>query len=166
MKDYYVEWMVAKKRSLTDSIVRVISVIVLVISVLLFSLTANIIVFLVALAAAGFAYFAFIFTNVEYEYIFVTGEFSIDRILSKTRRKRMERFDINKIEIVAPLKSPKLDGFAHRKDKEYDYSSGVRNQQSHIYVMYCDGKKVIFEPNRKLIEALRDCLPHKVHMEL
>lgn len=166
MKDYYVEWLVAKKRSLMDNILRGLSVVFLVISVLLFSLTANIIIFIIAIAAAGLTYLAFTFTNVEYEYIFVTGELSIDRILAKTRRKRIECFELDKLEIVAPLKSSKLDGFAHKKYRECDYSSGVRTPDSHIYVMYCDGKKILFEPDRKLIEALKDCLPHKVHIDM
>ena len=55
-------------------------------------------------------------------------------------------------------------GFAHKNYREYDYTSGVRTPGSHIFVMYCEGKKILFEPNRDLVEALRNTLPHKVHM--
>lgn len=164
MKDVYIEWMVSKQRSMMDKIVRILCVVGVVICGLLFSLTANIVMFLATVVVGVFTYFAFTYTDVEYEYIFVTGEFSIDRILSKSKRKRVERFDVERIEIVAPLNSDRLGGFANKKYREYDYSSGVKTQKSHIFVMYCEGKKIIFEPNRELIEALRNTLPHKVHM--
>lgn len=164
MKDVYIEWMVAKRRSGMDKFVRTACVIAIIISGLLFMATANIAVLIVTVAIGLFTYFAFNYTDVEYEYIFVTGEFSIDRILAKSRRKRIENFDVSKIEIVAPLNSDKLGGYAHKKYREYDYTSGVRTQKSHIFVMYCDGKKILLEPNRDLIEALKNTIPHKVHM--
>lgn len=166
MKDVYVEWMVSKKRSWVDNLVRTISIVVAVFSFLLFSLTGNIVLFIVTVAAGLFAYFAFTYTDVEYEYVLVTGELSIDRILSKSRRKRIEKFDTQRIEIVAPLNSPRLGGFASRKYREYDYTSGIRTQHSHIFVMYAEGKKVLLEPNYDLIRALKDTLPHKVHMDM
>lgn len=164
MKDVYIEWMVKKERSFVDKLVRTLCVVALVICGLLFALTANIVLFIATIVVALFTYFAFTYTNVEYEYIYVTGEFSIDRILSRAKRKRIERFDVERIEIVAPLNSDKLGGYAHKKYREYDYTSGVKTQNSHIFVMYCEGKKILFEPNRELVEALRNTLPHKVHM--
>ena len=164
MKDVYIEWMVSKERSLLDKVIRTGCVIAVVICGLLFSLTANIAMFLATVVIALFTYFAFMYTDVEYEYIFVTGEFSIDRILSRSKRKRIESFDVGRIEIVAPINSDKLGGYAHKKYREYDYTSGVRKQNSHIFVMYCEGKKILFEPNRELMEALRNTLPHKVHI--
>lgn len=165
MKDVYVEWMVSKKRSLSDNVVRVISVTVSVVGMLLFALTGNVAMLLVTALAFGFTYFAFTYTDVEYEYIFVSGDFSIDRILSKSKRKRVEKFDAERIEIIAPLNAPRLGGYANKKYREFDYSSGIRTQDSHIFVMYCEGKKIIFEPNRDLITALKDALPQKVYMD-
>lgn len=164
MKDVYVEWMVKKERSFVDKLIRILCVAALVICGLLFVLTANIVMFIVAIVIAVLAYFGFIHTDVEYEYVYITGEFSIDRILSRSKRKRIENIDVGHIEIVAPLNSDKLGGFAHKKYRECDYTSGVRKQNSHIFVMYCDGKKILFEPNRDLVEAMRNTLPHKVHM--
>ena len=71
---------------------------------------------------------------------------------------------MSKIEIVAPLNSDKLGGFAHKKYREYDYTSGVKDSNSHIFVMYCNNKKILLEPNRELVEGLRSAIPHKVHM--
>lgn len=166
MKDIYVEWMVKKRRTWVDGLIRAASIFAIIICVLLFLLTAKMLFFFVIVAAGVGAYFVFGYTDVEYEYVYVSGELSIDRILSKSRRKRIERFDTGRIEIVAPLKSHRLDGFANRKCREYDYTSGVRTQNSHIFVLYTEGKRVLLEPNYDLVKALKDTMPHKVHMDM
>lgn len=164
MKDVYVEWLVKRERSFVDKLVRALSVVVLVVCSLLLALTAQVLIFIITVAVALFTYFAFTYTDVEYEYVYITGELSIDRILAKSKRKRIEKIDVSKIEIVAPLNSDKLGGFAGKKYREYDYTRGIKSPGSHIFVMYCAGKKLLFEPNRELIEALRSVIPHKVHM--
>lgn len=167
MKDVYVEWMVSKKRSLTDRIMRAASIVVLVISILLLLLTGSMILFIVAIAAGVGVYFAFNYTDVEYEYVYINGEFSIDRILAKSRRKRIEKLDTGRIEVVAPLKSRWLDGHAHKKYRECDYTTGVITPNSHVFVMYYnEGKKVLFEPSREFMEAMKATLPHKVHLDM
>lgn len=165
MKDVYVEWLVSKERSAMDKFVRGLCVVALVICILLFALTGNMLLFLVAVGIGLFTYFAYTYTDVEYEYVYLTGEFSIDRILAKSKRKRIEKFDTDHIEIIAPVNSYRLGGHASKKYREYDYSTGRKKENSHLFVMYCDGKKVIFEPNRDLIVALKDSLPHKVFMD-
>ena len=142
MKDVYVEWLVKRERSFVDKLVRALSVVVLVVCSLLLALTAQVLIFIITVAVALFTYFAFTYTDVEYEYVYITGELSI----------------------VAPLNSDKLGGFAHKKYREYDYTSGVKDSNSHIFVMYCNNKKILLEPNRELVEGLRSAIPHKVHM--
>lgn len=164
MKDYYVEWLVKKERSFVDKLVRMMSVVVLVICAVLLALTLSPTFFIVTVLVALFTHFAFTYTDVEYEYIFLSGEFCIDRILSKSKRKRIEKIDVQHMEIVAPIDSDKLAGHAHKKYREYNYTSGIRTQNSHIFVMYCNGKKILFEPNRELMEAMKNTIPHKVHM--
>lgn len=167
MKDVYVEWLVKKERSLSDTLVRVFSIVVAFLGLSLFMLTGSVILLVVGILAIAFTYFAFTYTDVEYEYVYVTGELGIDRILARSRRKRIETLDLSKVEVVAPEKSPKLDGYAHKKYKVLDYSTcDKKNPHRHVFVMYyMDGKKIILEPNRELIEAMRDAAPHKVFMD-
>lgn len=165
MKDIYIEWMVKKERNFLHKLLRALSVVLAVFCFLLFAMTANIIFFIATVAMGVAAYFAFTHTDVEYEYIYITGEFCIDRILAKSRRKRAEKLDVERIEIVAPLNAPRLGGYAHKNYREYDYTSGVRTQHSHIFVMYCEGKKILFEPSREMMDALKGTLPHKVYFD-
>lgn len=166
MNDVYVEWLVKKERSMSDNGVRIVSMAATIVFAALFCFTGNVLLMLVAVALGGFTYFAFHYTDVEYEYIYVSGELSIDRILSKSKRKRVENFEISRMEIVAPLGSYKLDGFKNKKYREYDYTSGVKSPDSHIFVLYySDGRRILFEPNREMMEALRSAIPHKVHID-
>ena len=167
MKDVYVEWLVNRRPSKVFKALKALCIVVLVLVAAAFLLTFNVFL-MVGVVAMGFAtHYANSFTKVEYEYIYVNGDMAVDRILNKSSRKRLIVFDMSKVEIVAPLGSPKLDGFAHKDYKQVDYTSGVRKPGSHIFVMYYgDGQKVLLEPNRELVEAMRDKIPHKVHMEI
>lgn len=167
MKDVYVEWLVNRRPSKVFKALKALCIVVLVLVAIAFLLTFNVFL-MVGVVAMGFAtHYANSFTKVEYEYIYVNGDMAVDRILNKSSRKRLIVFDMSKVEIVAPLGSPKLDGFAHKDYKQVDYTSGVRKPGSHIFVMYYgEGQKVLLEPNRELVEAMRDKIPHKVHMEI
>ena len=166
MKDVYVEWLVPRKRSLTDNIIRVTAVLMTVACGVLWLLSLNTLIFIVTLVLGVITFFAFNRTDVEYEYIYVNGELGIDRILAKSRRKRIATFDTGRVEIIAPLNSYHLDGHKHKKYRELDFTSGIRTENSHIFVMYyAEGKKVLLEPNRELMTALKGELPLKVHIE-
>lgn len=166
MKDVYVEWLVPKKRSLTDKIIRVTIVLMTVACGLLALLSLNVVVFVVTLVLAVIAMIAFNYTDVEFEYIYVNGELGVDRILAKSKRKRIATFDTGKVEIIAPLGSHQLDGHKHKKYKVLDFTTGVRTEKSHIFVMYyAEGKKVLLEPNRELMTALKGEMYLKVHIE-
>ena len=166
MRDVYVEWLVKRKQTITDKLIRIVMVIFSVFSILLVVFTGQLIMMIFAIGVCVLTYILFGRTDLEYEYTYVTGELIIDRIMAKSRRKRVEILDTNRIEVVAPLNSPHLDGYKHKKYKECDYSSGVQTQGSHIFVIYyAEGKKIILEPNRDLVVALRENLPHKVHID-
>lgn len=87
----------------------------------------------------------------------------MDKVMAKSRRKRVAVFSLDKMEIVAPVKSWHLDNFKNRSDKAVDYSSGEEKQPDKRFVFYYDGqKKVIFEPNEEMIKAMQTVAPRKV----
>ena len=90
-------------------------------------------------------------------------ELTVDKIMAKSKRKRVAVFEVDKMEIVAPVNSWHLDNYKNRNDKEVDYSSGEEKQPEARYVFYYEGrKKIIFEPNEDLIKALQFAAPRKV----
>ncbi|MBO7601036.1 MAG: hypothetical protein J6S95_07810, partial [Lachnospiraceae bacterium] len=75
-------------------------------------------------------------------------------------------YELDKIEIMAPLNSWHLDSFKNRTFKEVDYSSGVAGQPEKRYLFYYNGEqKVIFEPNAELVKLARNAAPRKVFID-
>ena len=166
MKDVYVEWLVAKKRNFAGKVLRVL-LLALALILWFFALgLGQTILLILAVIESIITYFIFCFTDVEYEYVYVNGELMVDRILKKSMRKRMLNVDSSEMEVVAPMTSPKVDGYKHRQYKEFIFTSGTEKDKKRIYEIYCNnGIKVVFEPNREMIEAMRSQMPHKVTIE-
>lgn len=166
MNDVYVEWLVAKKRNLFGKVSRVVC---LLASILLWIGAlgyVNTIVLIFAVLVSIITYFLFCFTDLEYEYVYVNGELMVDRILKKSMRKRMINIEASEMEVVAPMTSPKVDGYKHRQWKEFIFTSGYEKNQRKIYEIYCNnGVKVVFEPSREMLEAMKSQMFSKVTIE-
>lgn len=118
---------------------------------------------LVALVTGIGAYFAWLYTDVEYEYLYLDKELSIDKVMAKSKRKRVAVFDVERLEIIAPIKSYHLDNYKNRQCKVSDYSTRVEEQPDTRYAMYYDGNtKVILSPSPELMKALKNVAPRKV----
>ena len=116
------------------------------------------------------AVYVFKNTNIEYEYQFISGELDIDVIFSKKKRKRARKFDIRAVEIFAPVDSEAFKPYErYKQDKAYklvDYSSGYDDRTKYAFVVSMGEKgvaKVIFEPSEKMVEAIRNYIPSKMH---
>ncbi len=161
MNETYVEWLVKKKTPAYMMLLRILSIMLAVCFVLLgfFSIPAMIIGVILAVAA----YFVYLNSDLEYEYLYVDKELTVDKVMAKTRRKRVAVYDIGKIEILAPVKSWHLDNYKNRTDKTVDYSSGEEKQPDTRYVFFYDGRqRVVFEPNEEMIKAITMVAPRKV----
>ena len=51
-------------------------------------MTGNILIFIIAVAFGVLDYFVFQWTSIEYEYLYLDKEITIDKIMAKTRRKK------------------------------------------------------------------------------
>lgn len=161
MNESYVECLVAKKPSGMMNALKIFLWVVAGIGVV-----GGMIFFpllFVGLAAAAGAYFAGQYANMEFEYLYVDREISVDKIFNKTRRKRAEKFELDRIEIFAPINSWHLDGVKNRDLKTTDYSGGVAGQPDRRYLMIYNGdRKVIMEPNAAMVKAMQSVAPRKV----
>lgn len=165
MNDSYVECLVAHKKSGLLSVLKGVLIVVAVLGFLL-SMGGVIIGLIVAVAAGVGAYFAGMYASVEYEYLYVDREITVDRILNKTRRKRIEKFEVDRIEIFAPVKSWHMDNFKNRQYKVTDYSSGVEQQPDKRYAMIYDGgRQILLEPSVELVKAVQSIAPRKVFLD-
>ena len=163
MNDSYVECMVARKSSPAKGILKYVIYILAVVSAVL-TLTGYII-FLVPLVIFGLlAFFVVPGFELEYEYLYLDREVSIDKIMSKQKRKKVRTLELNKMEKMCPINSHELDPYKARNVKVSDYSSGVDGAKTWVIVyMGKDGEELVgFEPNEEMIKAIRNVYPRKV----
>lgn len=161
MSETYVECLVKKKTPMYLALIRNLLIALTVCLVLVGVILIPALLFGIAFGVVS--YFVYMRSNLEYEYLYLDKELTVDKIMAKSKRKRVAVFEVDKMEIVAPVNSWHLDNYKNRNDKEVDYSSGEEKQPEARYVFYYEGrKKIIFEPNEDLIKALQFAAPRKV----
>ena len=118
MSDSYVECLVKAKQPTWAKILKVLLITLTVLSCLVMFVF---IIFLpVALAAGVGAYFLNMYTDLEYEYLYLDKELSVDKIMAKSKRKRVGTYSLDRMEVFAPVYSYHLDNFKNRQVKEKD----------------------------------------------
>lgn len=161
MSDVYVECLVPSKAS---GLVKVLRVILFLLTVLFFfTMLLFPVAILLAIASGVGFYFANLNSKLEYEYLYLDRELTVDKILSQTKRKRVAVYSIDRMEIFAPINSRHLDSFKNRNVKIVDYSVGQELQPDLRYAMYYEGGvKMILSPSEAMVKALKNVAPRKV----
>lgn len=161
MSETYVECLVKRKSNPVKSFLRALTIMLAVAFIFLGFVFAPALV--VGLLMAVIAYFVYMNAELEYEYLYLDKELTVDKVMAKTKRKRAAQYDLNRMEILAPMNSYHLDNFKNRNAKIVDYSSGEAKQPEVRYVMYYDsGEKIVLEPNQEMIKAIKNIAPRKV----
>lgn len=165
MSDSYVECLVKAKQPAWAKILKVLLIVLTVLSCLVMFVGVPYFL-LVGLAAGAGAYFLNMYTDLEYEYLYLDKELSVDKIMAKSKRKRIGTYSIDRMEVFAPVFSYHLDNFKNRQVKEKDYSIGEVLQPDGRYAMYYEGgEKIILSPNEDLVKVLKSVAPRKVFSE-
>ncbi len=162
MNDAYVEWLVKRK---TPGYVFLVKGLLIFLCIFAFFLSAMIpFGFVILLLAIGAAYFIFPMLSVEYEYLVVNDQMSIDKIMGQKRRKRVWEGSLEQVEILAPLDSYLLKDAEKKDMKALDFSS--RQPGAKVYGMICQtggvSTKLLLEPNEKILNHLWQRAPRKV----
>lgn len=167
MNETYVECLVKGKSSVLMKFLQIVLMILTVLSVMCLMVNVlGIVALILAIGCGVGAYFASMYANVEYEYLYLDKEITIDKVLNKAKRKRVGVFSVDKMEILAPVNSYHLDDFKNRQVKTADYSCGVEKKPETRYCMYYNGeKKLILEPSEAMVKAIRNVAPRKVFMD-
>jgi len=161
MSETYVECLVKAKPSMLGKFLKILLIMLTVV----FALAMVIIplaIILAVLTGVG-AYFVNLYTDLEYEYLYLDKELVVDKVMAKTKRKRVATYSLDRMEILAPIKSYHLDNFKNRTAKEIDYSIGEELQPDRRYVMYYEGgQKILLSPSPEMIKVMRNTSPRKV----
>lgn len=162
MSDVYVECLVKAKPSVVGKFFKV----VLIALTVLFAIVMLMIplAFILAVACGVGAYFVNMFTDLEYEYLYLDKEIVVDKVMAKSKRKRVATYSLDRVEVLAPIKSYHLDNFGRRDNvKAKDYSIGEELQPDRRYVMYYEGgEKILLSPSEEMIKVMKNAAPRKV----
>lgn len=161
MNETYYEIMVAKKTSPLLKFAQILTAVLAGIFALSMFL-GMIWGILLAVVFGVASYFLSLHSVVEFEYLYIDKELQIDRILARSKRKRMETLDLNELVVLAPLRSHEVDRYRNQNVKRADYSSGEEANEQNKYLLVVDNKQVIFEPTEELVKTIHMFAPRKV----
>lgn len=165
--DSYKELLIKKERDTKQKLLRLWTIVPTISLVLIYSVTfttkIGIFIFLLLVAFAILTFFVLRCTDLEFEYLYLDKEITVDKIMAKTKRKRAAVIDVYQIEILAPVKSPKLDEFKNRQVKCVDFSAGKELPEQKLYVLYCEGnKKYLMNLDESFVKLISNIIPRKV----
>ena len=160
MSDYYTEQLVKKQAGIKDIVIKAALVAVTIVSVLIVFLFPFGIILPVLAVILDVLMFRRL--NVEYEYLFVNGDLDIDKIMNKSKRKRVFSMNVSDLEMLAPADAVELRQYQNAK--VYDYSSGTGQARVYALITANQGevKKILFEPNETIVEGFFLMAPRKV----
>ncbi len=166
MNDTYVECLVARKANPFTVLIKAAMIALCAVLFILSFLGMPFLLIAAVIIGALSAYFVFPMLSIEYEYLYLDKEITIDRIMSKQKRKRETVLDLTKMELLAPVGSHEFDSYLNRNVKIKDYSSGIEGQgHKAYYLAYHDENSemlVRIEPDEDMIKAVKLIAPRKV----
>ena len=164
MNQDYVEWLVKRKDPAYTWPVRILMGILCAVALVM----ALVVVWgpILLLIAGAATFFVFQMLSVEYEYLYVDGSLSIDKILGKARRKKVLECSKEDLLMIAPSDSYVLKDYETSGMKVVNCSSQKPEAKTFTMIYQKNGQhyKVILEPNDKLLQAIRYTTPRKIVM--
>ena len=161
--DYsYAEAGVKRKETIGTYAIRVLMVFAVIIAFLISSL--HFITLIIGMAVILAVIYFFPKLKVDYEYIYVDGQMDFDKIMGGSKRKTDLRIDFEQVQMMAPQGSHALDPYKNLTLKTKDYSSREEGSKPYV-IIYQKGDaayRILFEPNEKMINAIKLKSPRKV----
>lgn len=128
-----------------------------------FAMTTGVLAVILMFLAGFVTYLSFRNTHVEFEYLFVGGELTVDKILGRSKRKKAFECSMEEIQIVAPADSYVLNDYKNAQ-KSLDFSSHMDHAKVYVAVVQKKGEqlRVMLEPGDKMLSCMRQSSPRKV----
>lgn len=171
--DIFTEFIVKKKKETADYLIAagLIFAALLLTFIFLFTIVSKYLFGMGLLLAVG-AWWGAIYLirmrNVEFEYILTNAELDVDKIMARRRRKRVISVNFKEIEVCARIHDPDFK-------RQYDNKEGVTIlnlagdlAEENVYFadFSKDGakKRILFQPNEKIIESVKKLNPRAVNL--
>lgn len=161
MKEGYLEVMVKREQTIAGRVLCLGMKWLCLSFAALFFLSRNLIMLLLAILFGVAMYFARMNTNLEFEYLYVDRELTIDKIMAQEKRKTVIKVNMERLDVLAPLGSYRLDDYKNRLGKTADYSSGRKDAKRYMLV-YEGQSAMIIEPGEQMVRMIKNNMPRKV----
>lgn len=165
MNNGYVEKLVKKKTTTQTTFIRILAVLAAILISYVSNVYWGIYALLVVFACAYGVYYLFLNTSVEYEFVLIKNELTIEAIYGKNRRKQLHTIDVSKSDLIAPAESTEA-AYYHRNTqmKTLDYTSGEGEEPVYLLVVSCGAEtvKLYMEFNERMLEGMKQAAPGKV----
>ncbi len=165
-QDTFVEELIAKRPTPLKMLIKVgIVVLAFVLASAVFLLIPFIFPVTLAVICVA-AYFAIKLQNVEYEYAFTNGDFDVDKITAKRRRKRVLETNVSMIQVMAPYTmeyEPEVRDYQVVAQKDYSASKNAAGR----WFMILENDQgqyefVVFQPSARMRKAMKPYLRMKM----
>jgi len=163
MGDSYVECLVSRNRENKYQIIKIVMYVLAGICILL-ALMGIPFLFIAGVAIGVAGIFAVPSPDIEYEYLYINKELSIDKIIEKSKRKAVASYDLNKMEVMCPVNSHELDSYKSKNLPIKNYASNMEDAKNYA-IVYRDEKTeciVYITPNEELKQAIKTVFPRKL----
>lgn len=162
MSETYVECLVKAKQKTGMKLLKYLLIALTVVFVLLMLMGFSLALIAAVVTGVG-AYFVNLYSDLEYEYLYLDRELVIDKVMAKSKRKRVATYQLDRMEILAPIHSYQLDNYKNRQVKIKDYSIGEELKPDLRYALFYEGgEKLILSPSEEMVKAMHNAAPRKV----
>ena len=163
MSEAYLECLVKAKGNMVFKILRYLFYVLSAIAFLSLAIGMGFFGVLFGFGFAAAGYYIGMLSEVEYEYLYMDKELTVDRILAQSNRKRVASYSMERMEIMAPVISHRIDSYKNRQVKETDYSIGYAEQPDRRYAFYYEGgERILISPSEEMIKVMKNANPRKV----
>ena len=164
--DTFVEELVVRRNSIVNLLIMMGMILggILVIMAAFVFLTA---IFPAVLVIVVFGiYLGIKFQGVEYEYCFTNGDFDVDKIMAKRKRKNLVEINHKQVKVMAPYTAEFESETRDYKVSQVIDASAHKNASGRWFMIYedNDGKYVflVFQPSKRLREAMRKYMRSRI----
>ena len=170
MDDVFVERLVARKSSGTDTLIK-IGILAGAVILIFASFSIPAISFLAPFLVVGIGWGAWYLlskTNVEFEYSLSNGDLTIDAIYGQRKRKTLSSINVrDRMEIMAAVNNNNYTTELNKKAGTTIDAASMKNAPNRWF-MNVKGEsglvRIFFEPDEKLVTAMRRCAPSVVKL--
>ena len=169
LEDGFVEYLVKKKTSTKEIMIRVVCnafIVCVIIGVPVFIAPGLAPVSLFVGVVLWLIYHNFILplTDIEYEYSYCDKEISVDKIMGKEKRKNLATYQLEKMELLAPSNSYRLADYKNLKTVSY-WSEDDSDDHVPYALIYDNKEKVLLDLNGEFVKIVQNNAPRKVYTD-